>query len=244
MKSIFAILLTVVIVVVTAHPYSLQAPPSASNSPPSYYHYGCYTEGTQSRALTGPSWINYANMTLRDCARFCSQHAYFGLEFGGECYCGDGDQLAKGSFPSFPTDCTMTCGGDGPNGQACGGSKRLSLYGIGQNPPHSTPNRPADPPVTEVLPLGCWTDTDGSGRALTGDEAKSTVYMSVLRCGYFCLSLGFKIFGVEFGQECYCGNQVASTTVSAFAAECDMPCSGNKTEICGGHKRLSLYQWK
>lgn len=46
-------------------------------------------------------------------------------------------------------------------------------------------------------------------------------------------------FGVEYGTECYCGSTLGGS--SAAAAECDMKCGGDATQICGGHSRLTLY---
>lgn len=51
-----------------------------------YEEIGCYTEATNSRALTLASKTNYAIMTWEVCAGFCSSYGalYFGVEYGGE----------------------------------------------------------------------------------------------------------------------------------------------------------------
>jgi hypothetical protein len=83
----------------------------------------CYTEGTNSRALTEASYAD-DKMTLESCASFCSAWGYFGTEYGRECYCGNG--FAAGSVVTDGKECGMGCAGDG--GELCGAGGRLSVY--------------------------------------------------------------------------------------------------------------------
>ena len=79
--------------------------------------------------------INAANqaMTPAVCATICqdnsgSSYSYFGLQAGGECYCGnDSGDLAD------ETDCDQPCTGD--QGVMCGGSNRNSIYSLHYVPP-------------------------------------------------------------------------------------------------------------
>jgi len=89
-----------------------------------------------------------------------------------------------------------------------------------------------------VTNLGCYTEAS-TGRALSGASFSSASMMSVEACQAFCS--GYKYFGLEYSQECYCGQSLASTSVPAPASDCNMACSGNSAEICGGPNRLSLY---
>jgi hypothetical protein len=50
-----------------------------------YSFQGCYTEGTNIRALTGASFYNYTGMTLEQCLGDCTGFTYWGVEYGGEC---------------------------------------------------------------------------------------------------------------------------------------------------------------
>lgn len=47
---------------------------------------GCYTEATNSRALTLGTKVNYSTMELGICADYCLalDALYFGVEYGGE----------------------------------------------------------------------------------------------------------------------------------------------------------------
>jgi hypothetical protein len=50
-----------------------------------YTFQGCYTEGTNIRALTGAVFYNYTGMTLEQCLTDCAGYTYWGVEYGGEC---------------------------------------------------------------------------------------------------------------------------------------------------------------
>ena len=219
-----------------------QAPdPSPGGNPytptPQTYSYGCYTEASHSkRALAGPSYTNYSSMTLDECEYYCTGYKFWGVEYGGECYCGN--HLSQGSFPTFPTDCSITCPGD--DYEKCGGSNRLSLYGTEPHPPKVNPN--PHPAVYRYNYLGCWTEGN-KRRALEGAAVTSSVFMTVERCANYCIDSGFTIFGLEYGSECYCGNDLARSSYVAYPPECDMSCSGKEGETCGGKDRLSLYHW-
>lgn len=85
--------------------------------------FGCMTEATASRALTGASYAD-DEMTLESCASFCANYTYFGTEYARECYCGNA--FETGAVAASAGDCSMTCGGD--FGELCGGSSLLSAY--------------------------------------------------------------------------------------------------------------------
>lgn len=201
--------------------------------------YGCYTD-IPSKTLTGSRVNNFTDMTPSFCETFCTtapnSYTLFGVEYGGECYCGDA--LSQGSFPTFATDCDATCPGD--NTKVCGGGNRLSLYGSSTTPPVVTPNPYPPPAVSSYTAQGCYAEPVG-GRALkeamTGNNA-----MTVEACASFCLNGGWKVFGLEYERECWCGSAVNGTVVAN--TECNMSCTGNTAQECGGNNRLSVWQWE
>ncbi|KAL8358328.1 hypothetical protein RB601_009639 [Gaeumannomyces tritici] len=84
---------------------------------------GCQTEATGARALSAK--VSYSDtMTLDMCASSCSSYAYFGVEYGRECYCGD--SFAAGSVAASEADCNFRCPGNAD--QYCGAGNRLSTY--------------------------------------------------------------------------------------------------------------------
>lgn len=84
----------------------------------------CWDELADGRVLSARTEAT-DDMTLEKCANFCSGMAYFGVEYGRECYCDD--SLREGSTKADdPGTCSLTCAGD--ESTYCGGSMRLQLY--------------------------------------------------------------------------------------------------------------------
>jgi hypothetical protein len=105
-----------------------------------YSWYGCQTEGTGVRALASKTLVD-DDMSLDVCAAFCEGFAYFGTEYGVECYCGD--EFGEGSIVAPGSQCNMACGGDAT--QLCGAGNRLSVYELTP----TTPDGPDTPPEEE-----------------------------------------------------------------------------------------------
>ena len=82
------------------------------------------TEATNARALSSSVLVNYTTMTLETCSTFCNGFAYFGVEYFGECYCGN--QFNAGSVNATESDCSFICPGDPL--EFCGAGNRLSSY--------------------------------------------------------------------------------------------------------------------
>lgn len=55
---------------------------------------------------------------------------------------------------------------------------------------------------------------------------------------------GLKYMGTQWNVECFCGSTLGAGSAAAPSADCSYACSGNPLEICGGSRRLSLYQLK
>jgi hypothetical protein len=89
-----------------------------------YIYKGCYTEATNMRALSSSVSYNYTSMTLEMCATSCSGSTLWGVEYGGECYCGS--SINAGSIIAPDTDCSFIC--PGSSFEYCGAGNRLSLY--------------------------------------------------------------------------------------------------------------------
>lgn len=91
----------------------------------SYISQGCYTEGTNERALAGTSTA-FNDMTVQECVKFCREagYKYAGVEYSIECFCG---ATVAGTAKSVPAvECGMVCGGD--KYAYCGGPYRLNVY--------------------------------------------------------------------------------------------------------------------
>uniref|UniRef100_A0A8C5LI11 WSC domain containing 2 n=1 Tax=Leptobrachium leishanense TaxID=445787 RepID=A0A8C5LI11_9ANUR len=87
--------------------------------------------------------------------------------------------------------------------------------------------------------IGCYMD-DTRQRALRGVSFFDYKKMTVFRCQDNCAERGYMYAGLEFGAECYCGHKIKALNVSE--SECNMECKGEKSNICGGVNRLSIYR--
>ena len=85
---------------------------------------------------------------------------------------------------------------------------------------------------------GCFTDTDAASRALPADF-KGDDTMTVEMCAEYCSA--YQLFGLEYGRECYCGNERGTSSVAAPDAECSFPCPGDAAETCGAGSRVEIY---
>ncbi|RMD39851.1 hypothetical protein DV735_g5278, partial [Chaetothyriales sp. CBS 134920] len=96
------------------------------------------------------------------------------------------------------------------------------------------------PPAANYTFLGCVTDPINP-RALSDAYYHSSTAMTTEYCAASCSTYAF--FGTEYSGECFCGNTLAAgSTNASSSAECNMACSGDASEICGGPSRLSLYE--
>ncbi|KAK4203969.1 WSC domain-containing protein [Triangularia verruculosa] len=104
-----------------ADPTLEQAEASNVASIGEFIYRSCWTDELGNRSLS--SVVHRTDdMTVAKCADTCQDHDFFGLQFGRECYCGDG----LGGQAAPETDCSMLCVGLGNNW--CGGPFRLNLY--------------------------------------------------------------------------------------------------------------------
>ncbi|KAJ6560470.1 WSC domain-containing protein [Mycena capillaripes] len=65
--------------------------------------------------------------------------------------------------------------------------------------------------------------------------------MTVESCLAFCSAGGFQLAGVEFGKECYCDHALHSSGTLTDSKNCNLPCSGNSTEVCGAGNFMDVY---
>ena len=59
-------------------------------------------------------------------------------------------------------------------------------------------------------------------------------------CAKYCDEQGFSIAGTEYGEQCFCGNDLTQSEVRD-ASTCDMECKGSAGETCGGEGALSVF---
>lgn len=232
--------------------------PIKPNGDPVYQYLGCYRDNNPARLL--PNQVYVGNLNENG---FCQEHCYTaqggpsiftGTEYAIECYCGN--KPPPNQYSVDESFCTFSCAGD--VNQVCGGNGGyLSMFydptrynpEDGETTPGGGPTGPTTGPVTvqsagEYDFIGCYSDNN-PGRALTGfapaaPEDGSNIENCMSRCSKFTY------FGTEYGGECYCGNTInAGATLQpgddVDDTGCNMVCSGNSTEYCGGPNRLNMY---
>ncbi|KAH9901771.1 WSC-domain-containing protein [Xylariomycetidae sp. FL2044] len=202
-----------------------------------YKYLGCAFE-IPGRALVGMSYSD-DKMTIESCQTYCRQNNFplVGLEAGRECFCGK--RIASPAVVSPDATCDMSCGGN--QKQNCGGWGKVSLF---QSTDFSGPAPPKSIAGTQWQYQSCYMEPM-SPRALQ-TLIKADDKMTVEMCTKACGDAAYAYAGLEYGRECWCGQQPAPGLEDASdpscAMQCDMPCGGNAAQICGGRGAITIYR--
>lgn len=126
----------------------------------------------------------------------------------------------------------------------CGAGDILSLYNTGELTVYQ-------PPVVQTTNLpgswqydGCWTDSALTVRSLKWQIVSQN--NSATSCLSRCSKYGFMSGGMQYGEECYCGDHdamIAQGSTQQPDSECNQACTGDPNFICGGGNRNSYYRW-
>ncbi|EPE28663.1 Quinoprotein alcohol dehydrogenase-like protein [Glarea lozoyensis ATCC 20868] len=84
---------------------------------------------------------------------------------------------------------------------------------------------------------GCY--TEGNGVRALGSASYPSDTLTVAACAASCSS--FMYFGVEYGRECWCGNNFGTGALLTKDTDCSMTCAGDKNTYCGNGNRLNVY---
>jgi len=90
-------------------------------------------------------------------------------------------------------------------------------------------------PASTLDYVGCYSDT--STRALPDFLLQSGA--TVESCIALAKASGYKYAGVQYGVQCFAGNTMGYTELPA--SSCNMPCTADPNEICGGTWSNSIY---
>ena len=91
---------------------------------------------------------------------------------------------------------------------------------------------------TGALYLGCFDDHT----RLLDKKIYSNNSNSPDLCMRGCKAEGFSFSGLQYGGECFCGNQDPPVCLRKPEEECDMKCPGNEEEFCGGNRKMNIYK--
>ena len=181
-------------------------------------------------------------LTQASCISTCNDMGYSvaGMEYGVQCFCDD--FLRNGAPQATDTDCNMACAGD--DTAMCGAGDRLTVWSKGNLTVLPVPTIPKNNIPQNWTYVGCVFDSVTAARPLPYKDTSTN--NTVENCINQCKKFGYPAAGVEYGEECYCGDYSdvwATGPELRPDGECNMPCSGNASELCGTGGRLQTYFW-
>ena len=62
------------------------------------------------------------------------------------------------------------------------------------------------------------------------------------KCIEACREDGYSFAGVQYGEECFCGNEAPPPIKIVAISECNMECTGDSSIKCGGSYRNNVYK--
>ncbi|KAI8807963.1 WSC domain-containing protein [Cladochytrium replicatum] len=209
---------------VSPSPSPTITPSAVSPMPQSWRYVGCFVDSS-SRILSEKSAILSKN-GLSTCGAFCSGYRFAGMENGKECYCGN----SLNNF-SIGKNCATPCVSN--KNEICGGGYRISVYF------KDSPKPNARVPVGARY-IGCFVDS--VNRRLSLRVLEKDLNMTPEKCTAECRRRNLAFSGLEFAQECYCGNTISFVRNGIVAStECSKPCRGDRKASCGGSWRAQVY---
>lgn len=188
---------------------------------------------TASRVFASSTLTLLSNNTPANCIAHCeaSGWTHAGVEYGNECYCGNG--WAAGYLPNWaPEDqCNVRCPGNAA--ETCGGGWRIQIY-----------SRPSPVETYEAgwsRAYACAVD-DASRIIVANTVVTQLTNNTPANCISHCNASGHTVAGVEYGNECICGGGLRASVQAAPARECAMTCAGNNALKCGDGWRIQIYR--
>jgi len=95
--------------------------------------------------------------------------------------------------------------------------------------------------------VGCFNDSVVNYRALNEVSYSNYTNMTVEFCQAYCMSLGYRLSGVEYAQECHCDNFLNPTAIGG-SDQCTWNCGGTMTanvdglqQLCGGLNYINVF---
>ena len=235
------------VVEITGTLVSRKVGPTNSTGNAVYTYLGCFIDNNPAgRLLPSQQYADNQNDNGRcqtDC--FSGKFVFSGTEYQTECYCGN--KPPSSLYSADEASCSFACSGD-PT-QDCGGAGGYisiyydaTRYTPGNSSSPSTPT--GGPAVVKTAGnynyLGCYSEAT-AGRALSGKApAAPTDGNTIETCEAACQ--GYTYFGMEYSNECYCGNTINAGSVNQTSDDpningCSMLCAGDPNSYCGGPNR-------
>ncbi|MCJ1475830.1 hypothetical protein MMC13_004494 [Lambiella insularis] len=213
---------------------------SAATLPSGWSYQGCYVDGVNGRIIANQEPDSQTN-TIESCISQCVAAGYSvsGTEYGVQCFCGN-NLINGGVLASADSQCNVACAGNAK--EECGGGSRMSIYSHG-------PVQALQPPAPQKS-FGSWQYqgciTENTTQRVFTYQIINTNNNDAQNCLTQCQAFGFGAGGMEYGDECYCGDSRDVITANSAVvpdAQCNVLCSGNASYYCGGGNFISYYTW-
>ena len=206
-----------------------QAPPLLPNGQGQFKYAGCWKDNTPDRQLSNQLFGD-DNLLIPQCIKACADQGYVfcGMQYHRECW--GGNQIP--TVLANDSDCNFGCAGNLK--QMCGGNgddgvgTYISLFGDSLKWDGNTTRPPVvgpfvNPGVDGFTSIGCYTEAT-DGRALS--SGAQTDKKTVKNCVDACKANSYTYAGVEYGGECWCGNEFSAGAVPVPDTDCKMTCNG------------------
>ncbi|KAJ7054494.1 glyoxal oxidase N-terminus-domain-containing protein [Mycena amicta] len=118
------------------------------------------------------------------------------------------------------------------------GLAQFASLGYGASAPQRRQSLPATLPGNWSL-FGCYSDS--TTRTLAAAATADLVNMTVENCIAFCDAKQFVFAGVEFMESSDCDDFIENEAQTTELSDCDLPCTGNPDESCGGANRVEIF---
>ncbi|XP_055620367.1 xylosyltransferase oxt isoform X2 [Toxorhynchites rutilus septentrionalis] len=89
--------------------------------------------------------------------------------------------------------------------------------------------------------LGCYRD-EKNFRILSGYYTNFKTTNSPIKCIQLCLQSGFLYAGVQYSSECFCGDEPPKASAKLPDSSCNMKCTGDPKQACGGYFTTNVYE--
>jgi len=185
---------------------------------------GCFKDNSN-RDVSG-YFFTSNNMNTQLCVSECRKRGFSiaSTQYGSQCFCGN----SYGKYGSA-NNCNMACAGNGS--QICGGTWANSVFKTGRSHKNMGQKK-----IMNVMHMGCY--KDNGNRDINGYHF-SNAGMSKQMCVNECSKRGFMYAATQYSSHCFCGNSYGRY---GQASNCNMKCSGNNRENCGGSWANWVYQ--
>ncbi|GAA6036330.1 hypothetical protein JCM8097_001670 [Rhodosporidiobolus ruineniae] len=220
---------------------------------------GCQSDLRYGTRALSNQLAQIMSRTVEGCLDACTSAGYSrcGVEWDGECW--GANSLDKTSITLDDSACNKVCADD--KTEICGGTggesgAAFQLFSASTSSPTTTTPASASatptPTASTSLPTGgdvvetvnseagpawsnngCYGDLKYGTRALPNLLAQATDG-TVEGCVNACQEAGYSLCGVEYQGECWGGDSIDVTSSQIDDSVCNLSCSGDQTQRCGG----------